>query len=92
MAPWTFWRCCQRTVGWVPVLFITCVGVWSYYAYVVELCFCNFSSLDIACSQLFLFDEVNETHDWLVSLLTFNRASLCHHAYLLKLILRFGEN
>lgn len=29
--------------------------------------FCNFSSLDIACSQLFLFDEVNETHDWLVS-------------------------
>lgn len=54
--------------------------------------FCNFSSLDIACSQLFLFDEVNETHDWLVSLLTFNRASLCHHAYLLKLILRFGEN
>nr|AAH98018.1 Zdhhc20 protein [Rattus norvegicus] len=37
MAPWTLWRCCQRVVGWVPVLFITFVVVWSYYAY----CFQN---------------------------------------------------
>uniref|UniRef100_A0A4W3JIB0 Palmitoyltransferase n=1 Tax=Callorhinchus milii TaxID=7868 RepID=A0A4W3JIB0_CALMI len=30
--------CCQRVLAWVPVLIITLVVLWSYYAYVFELC------------------------------------------------------
>ncbi|XP_075448382.1 palmitoyltransferase ZDHHC20 isoform X4 [Ascaphus truei] len=38
MAPSHVLRCCQRVLGWVPVLFIAMVVCWSYYAYVLELC------------------------------------------------------
>ncbi|KAH8371012.1 hypothetical protein KR093_005934, partial [Drosophila rubida] len=33
--------CCMSVFKWIPVLFIFAVIVWSYYAYVVELCVLN---------------------------------------------------
>ncbi len=31
---------CMTFTKWIPVLFVMAVLTWSYYAYVVQLCFC----------------------------------------------------
>ncbi|XP_034252828.1 palmitoyltransferase ZDHHC15B-like isoform X2 [Thrips palmi] len=33
------WMWCVKTVKWFPVIFIVSVILWSYYAYVIQLCF-----------------------------------------------------
>ena len=38
--------CCVRIAKWLPVLFITLVVAWSYYAYVYQLCFLTVSEHD----------------------------------------------
>ncbi|XP_035983603.1 palmitoyltransferase ZDHHC15B-like isoform X1 [Fundulus heteroclitus] len=37
-------RCCQRVFAWIPVLIIAAVVLWSYYAYVFELCLFTISN------------------------------------------------
>ncbi|KAM8975262.1 palmitoyltransferase ZDHHC20 [Pelodytes ibericus] len=55
MAPAHVLRCCQRVVGWVPVLFITLVLGWSYYAYVLELCIFTISQVTEKVLYLVIF-------------------------------------
>lgn len=53
---------CMQILKWIPVLFITSIIFWSYYAYVVELCICkltlstlNFQFIEKTLPNLYFF-------------------------------------
>ncbi|KAM7095167.1 palmitoyltransferase ZDHHC15 isoform 3-T4 [Ciconia maguari] len=48
-------RCCQRAFAWLPVLIIALVVLWSYYAYVCELCLVTLSNPVEKVAYLIIF-------------------------------------
>ncbi|XP_059613206.1 palmitoyltransferase ZDHHC20-B isoform X1 [Phlebotomus argentipes] len=48
-------HCCFRFLRWIPVLFILAVICWSYFAYVVQLCFLSVTSVAERIVLLLLF-------------------------------------
>ncbi|XP_030065791.1 palmitoyltransferase ZDHHC15 [Microcaecilia unicolor] len=57
-------RCCQRIFSWVPVLIITGVVLWSYYAYVVELCIVTLTNPEERVIYLIVFHVVFMLFAW----------------------------
>jgi len=43
---------CVNAVKWVPVILIVTIIVWSYYAYVIQLCFCEYALRSIYSCEL----------------------------------------
>ncbi|XP_052282205.1 palmitoyltransferase ZDHHC15B-like isoform X2 [Dreissena polymorpha] len=54
MAPAVIRICCVA-VRWTPVIFISAIVVWSYYAYVVQMCFLTVESIAERVLYLLLF-------------------------------------
>ncbi|XP_064608537.1 palmitoyltransferase ZDHHC20-B-like isoform X2 [Liolophura sinensis] len=47
-------RCCCSAVKWGPVIFITAVVCWSYYAYVIQMCILTIPNTNIAEKVIYL--------------------------------------
>ena len=45
---------CVKAIKWIPVILILSIVFWSYYVYVVPLCYCEFSSLSVTSASLAL--------------------------------------
>ncbi|XP_037902911.1 palmitoyltransferase ZDHHC15B isoform X2 [Hermetia illucens] len=49
---------CMRALKWIPVLFIVSIIVWSYYAYVVQLCILSMDNIALKVIFLILYHAV----------------------------------
>lgn len=69
---------CMRILKWIPVLFILSIIVWSYYAYVVELCIRKFRknkefSIPLYCYPLlFSIVAIDNTAEKVIFLLFYH--------------------
>ncbi|XP_023998159.2 palmitoyltransferase ZDHHC15B [Salvelinus sp. IW2-2015] len=57
-------RCCARVFSWIPVLIITSVVLWSYYAYVFELCLFTISNTLEKVAYLLVFHVCFVMFSW----------------------------
>ncbi|XP_023240893.1 palmitoyltransferase ZDHHC15-like isoform X2 [Centruroides sculpturatus] len=46
---------CVRLFKWFPVIFITTIVAWSYYAYVIQLCFCTVNTVIETVCYFFVY-------------------------------------
>ncbi|XP_061642879.1 palmitoyltransferase ZDHHC15B isoform X2 [Phyllopteryx taeniolatus] len=57
-------RCCQRVFSWLPVLIIASVVLWSYYAYVFQLCLFTLSNTLEKVAYLLVFHVCFGMFSW----------------------------